>query len=764
MLRNQRRWLITVVYLSYLSIVDRFQAHSLTTNVPPSNSPADSFMDKIENINFLFVDDDNSSNNGSNQVMIIRNRRDTLSLSLTDWAKTDDKQLIHQSEIDMPWQKFIVSGPVGVNLLGQLMVLSTKLDFSFRDSAPNYTYRYVRHPNSFRATLVQIANDGWKAFLQAHTNMNKIQLYMQLIPGHVNTSLKLLMFPSTRLLERLLPKTLNTIEHIGKACVQLAIATEAKFKNTLDLLGEVIELTERSRGVKTQKLKQTQIEYNLTLIEKEDANKLAEQIRKRYNEARETVKIAQDEYRKALREIPTGMMAFFRDLGGEVVYLVNSIGDLISSSNKNRQGVSYSATPRVESSLATKQAFIIVKPFADSLDKLIQKVNIIFQKPADKKQKSISKSSNNNNTSDELSVFKIAFKMFFNRLQSGKSNDIKVKAINIFRNVIQLTDDIIKEWKAFTFGEKVDQNVISKIQSRLDEATKELRPLVTASELNSDGGTSRRPNHIDVGSGVNSNINNEKIKAQLAQNRLYRAEQRYDAMFLQLKEQEQEMTKIMMRIASLDLTIVDYKQVLELLRDAMGLLANIKEQWSNMALFFAGISTRAQIALNGTLVPFLNIARDTHSTILEYRDFTREERAFCIEQLKQEAIGILNEASLLYIMSKTYVDVSSQHLMQRLAGLSKLLTAKDDHERNQLNNQLSIDTKLTQQHVTHLAIKRRQAYHDAVIKRQTELTQIIDSLGGSSETDIKVISDGEKILDTLEVNDEVQPDSVDFSL
>jgi hypothetical protein len=69
-----------------------------------------------------------------------------------------DAALVAQSSMDLPWEQFIVSGPTTVALLGQLMVVSSKIDFSFRDYQPDYNFVYMRYPNSFRATLTQIAN------------------------------------------------------------------------------------------------------------------------------------------------------------------------------------------------------------------------------------------------------------------------------------------------------------------------------------------------------------------------------------------------------------------------------------------------------------------------------------------------------------------------------------------------------------------------------------------------------------------------------
>ena len=70
----------------------------------------------------------------------------------------NDTALVEQSGMDEPWEQFIISGPMTVNLLGQLMVVSSKLDFAFTDFSPNYKFVFMRYPQSFRATLTQIAN------------------------------------------------------------------------------------------------------------------------------------------------------------------------------------------------------------------------------------------------------------------------------------------------------------------------------------------------------------------------------------------------------------------------------------------------------------------------------------------------------------------------------------------------------------------------------------------------------------------------------
>ncbi|CAF3937745.1 unnamed protein product [Rotaria magnacalcarata] len=69
-----------------------------------------------------------------------------------------EPDLLEQAGIDRSWESQIVNAPATVNLLGQLMVLSSKRDFSFEAYMPNQTYTFITHRQSFRATLIQIAN------------------------------------------------------------------------------------------------------------------------------------------------------------------------------------------------------------------------------------------------------------------------------------------------------------------------------------------------------------------------------------------------------------------------------------------------------------------------------------------------------------------------------------------------------------------------------------------------------------------------------
>ncbi|CAB3978260.1 Hypothetical predicted protein [Paramuricea clavata] len=71
-------------------------------------------------------------------------------------------------------------------------------DFSLQDKENPIMFKHLMYPNSFRACLVQISNEGWKAFNLAHTNMDQIRLHSSNVDTHVRTAVKFLLKDSKR--------------------------------------------------------------------------------------------------------------------------------------------------------------------------------------------------------------------------------------------------------------------------------------------------------------------------------------------------------------------------------------------------------------------------------------------------------------------------------------------------------------------------------------------------------------------------------------
>ena len=61
------------------------------------------------------------------------------------------------------WEDFLTPAPMCISLLGQLMVISTKTDFSLEKTPPKDGFKLMRWPNSFRASLVQVIQEAFSS-------------------------------------------------------------------------------------------------------------------------------------------------------------------------------------------------------------------------------------------------------------------------------------------------------------------------------------------------------------------------------------------------------------------------------------------------------------------------------------------------------------------------------------------------------------------------------------------------------------------------
>ncbi|CAG2250364.1 KIF3A [Mytilus edulis] len=106
----------------------------------------------------------------------------------------------------------LTSAPTSIALIGNLMLIATESDFTLLENAPKDGFKYLKYPNSFRASLVQLSNLGSDAFNDAHMNMDSIRLHTTNLDSHVQTLLKIMDVGTNDEVELLVPMTLKKIE------------------------------------------------------------------------------------------------------------------------------------------------------------------------------------------------------------------------------------------------------------------------------------------------------------------------------------------------------------------------------------------------------------------------------------------------------------------------------------------------------------------------------------------------------------------------
>lgn len=160
------------------------------------------------------------------------------------------------------WDRFLTPAPSAIAILGELLLISTKTDFTLTEHMPADGFQYIKYPDSFRACLVQVSNSGWNAFNEAHTSMDQIRLMSGNVDSHIKDSVRLLMAGSPREVEKMLPLSLKSVEQIADDSLQLAQNIEKKFLFVMHLTEELLEASTNTKSVYDRKAKNT-----ATLIE-----------------------------------------------------------------------------------------------------------------------------------------------------------------------------------------------------------------------------------------------------------------------------------------------------------------------------------------------------------------------------------------------------------------------------------------------------------------------------------------------------------------
>jgi len=610
--------------------------------------------------------------------------------------------------------------------------------------------------------------EAWEAFNNAHHNMDSIQISMQQIPSFIKEALTILYRGSPNGVKHLLPSALKNIEIKSERVLTLATETHTKFANVMLLIGEVVEASGQSQGISETKLRETQIEINMTRLMLDESLKMKELILKEFEQVRSKLKETEQKHVEALKEIPTGFKAIFQDFthrifNGLATIITEgvknlffgpdkSIGSLTGSQTKDQKNPDNQAS--FSDNTGTKSSTTFGKIFSDKMNEMLPIVDKNFGQNA----KFSAKSGN------EFETYKKGFEFLFSTIQklhpSDTINRTKIlvnkgirltgKAVNLIKKTTALFNGkrrgASKKNETIKFSLKSNVEQVEKQPSESDSESSEqlkdefheladqAKPYSVAETLKTGESSSNDFSNDHTPTG------NAKYLAAVALERLREAEKRYDKRFEEFKQAQEQCSKLMIKIASLDYTRIDFHEIIDVLREVLRILGDVREQWSKLIQFFGHLQVLIKNELDITQ-SFIRKGKQTikHPSLLQ-TDFQLVK-----ELLRKQTIGMHKSTYLVFIISRTYVDVSRKYVVTQVAGLSKFLAAATDEERNRMKNDLYQATQRAQQEITSFVNERRLQYHSVINHRRMELDAFLEQLGGITENDQALLENGKRI-------------------
>jgi len=150
------------------------------------------------------------------------------------------------------WVQQITPVPMAVASLAQLAVLSTA-HVDFKLIQPVGGFKSIKYPDSFKASLMQVSNEGYEAFNLSHIAMDEIRLTTLNIPGDMKMAVEILIKGTDREVEVNLAKVLNSIESAADTCLERSNDVVAKYESVRKLVDELLETGMSTKGASEDK-------------------------------------------------------------------------------------------------------------------------------------------------------------------------------------------------------------------------------------------------------------------------------------------------------------------------------------------------------------------------------------------------------------------------------------------------------------------------------------------------------------------------------
>merc|ERR1712037_700861 len=137
--------------------------------------------------------------------------------------------------------------PLAVATMGELAYLSTStIDFPIVEPATGF--KRIKYPDSFRASLTQLCNEGYEAFALSHEAMDDVRLSTLSIPTDMRLVVRLLVQGEDYEIEDHLPLALGAIEDAATTCSRRGQQVVDKYSSVMELIDELSETGQATKG------------------------------------------------------------------------------------------------------------------------------------------------------------------------------------------------------------------------------------------------------------------------------------------------------------------------------------------------------------------------------------------------------------------------------------------------------------------------------------------------------------------------------------
>ncbi|XP_062393159.1 uncharacterized protein LOC134080638 [Sardina pilchardus] len=631
------------------------------------------------------------------------------------------------------WEEYLTPAPLSIAIMGELVNISSKTDFSINKNPPKGGFEYIKYPESFRACLMQVCNSGWWAFNEAHKSMDQIRLHTLTVPDYMKNAVKILFQRSDAVIQAHLPDELENIQEISDDCLKLAKAAEDRFAKVILLVQELLEACMNAEHCYEVDLKKIKSELEEAKMKEQSSKEFKEKCEKAMKRLETELEEAQNNYKEAMDSLPSGWgiigMDFVGGLAGSVTGLLNGLTSIVTSPMQQarraaenlkdayhyRRGEGDSADEIEEMVIYCRSGELL--DCVDCIGKYMEENTIDWKKLYDQQDKRTKTAF----AEDQL-------KRIQNTLKASPDCTPKLKALLICEtgiNICLQLAELAPEGKCST---ETTAEIISKWQelrtsalafdSKSKCATKS--PCMTPKPPMMDNVTNSASGEPSAGQRATENA---RFRIEQTREQLNKTREQYDKCVDKMEGNEKELTNVLITMRKCEVKDIDFSTTIEMLIKGMDAMGKVKAQWEKMVQFFQMVSSIVKVPLYKSLNKFVTRSKNTQE--LPYND-----RLFSKDVIYNQAFQASNIAGLVHMISETYTQVSNQYLMDRVSSLSKLMAMDKEKPEFEFElNQLRLGCDMAQRGILDVVRKNKKTFErnaDAKLKRiEGELLAIL---------------------------------------
>ena len=568
--------------------------------------------------------------------------------------------------------------------------------------------------------------------------MDAIRLYSAQVPDRVKKVVRTLVQGSDQDVRDFLPIELGKIERNSADCLRLAQAVEAKFEHVMNLTSELMQVSSAAGGYYEKSQEEVQLKRNIALTKEKEARERIELAKKQQERLEKEVREAKRSWEKAVDSMPSGWDV----LGMEVVETI--VHCAFDRSPKADRGKETDA----EQSPAEDQPVSVAGGVGEQLK--------IYTTRLSEDLTSASEEGKGESGSKEEPLDKklLKMKVVMESLQeglAGKDTDSEIQELLKEGLEISREGENMASQLSFTPSKLIGiakraanlkDNVMkfcAKRRAKTEENPYTTKPPRQAKSMASSA-SSARP------SAARSAIEGARVKMAETKSLLERQEGRYDTTCEQLRESNQELSKVLESLAEFSQEkLADFNQIRNTLMEGIKALSSVREQWTKLVDFFQYVTNIINVCQNESLSSFVEYAKVGQRRALENgyagADFMRD--------LIYEQVSQANTTSyVVWSISDTYVEISRNHLMSRLASLGELIALNPEKERHIIEmkkRELMQNSREAQEAIEAKVWEAKNHFHQKVTKRIKQIeTELLKVLPPADPARIKEIEENVK--------------------